>query len=117
MILVGEPAAVESERDPGWPVHTRDGLRGEIPGGEDDQVRRAEVGVVHVGEDIAVVFGRAGRGGANTASPAVACWPKSCVSAVPCVSSCLSRALVNSSSAKSPVSGEIAWLTSPIIAL
>jgi hypothetical protein len=27
------------------------------------------------------------------------------------------RALVNASSAKSPVSGEIAWLTSPIIAL
>ncbi len=60
VIVVGEPAAVESERDPGWQVHTGDRLGGEVLGGEDDQVRRAAAGVVHIGEDIAVVFGRAG---------------------------------------------------------
>ena len=60
LIVVGEPAAVESERDPGWQVHTGDRLGGEVLGGEDDQVRRAAAGVVHEGEDIAVVFGRAG---------------------------------------------------------
>jgi len=62
MILVGEPAAVEAERDPGGQVNTGDRLGGEVLGGEDDQVRRAAVGVVDEGHDIAVVFGRAGCG-------------------------------------------------------
>jgi hypothetical protein len=56
MTLVGEPAAVESERDPGWQVNAGDRRGGEVPGGEDDQGRRAAVGVVQVGEDMAVVF-------------------------------------------------------------
>ena len=117
MMLVGEPAAVESERDPGWQVHTRGGLCGEVLGGEDDQVRRAAVGVVHVGEDIAVVFGRGGRGGGEHGFPGGGVLAEVVRLGGACVRSCLSRALVNASSAKSPVSGEIAWLTSPIIAL
>jgi hypothetical protein len=99
MIVVGEPAAAEAGRGSGREVNTGHRLGDEALGGEDDQVRRAAVGVVHVDTDMAVVFGRAGCGGANTVSPAVVCWLKSCVSAVPCARSCLSRALVNTSSA------------------
>src|ERR1019366_5984356 len=57
MIRVGEPAAVESERDPGWQVHTGDRLGGEVLGGEDDQVGGTAVGGVDEGHDVAVVFG------------------------------------------------------------
>ena len=62
MIVVGEPAAVESERDPGGQVHTGDRLGGEVLGGEDDQVGGTAVGVVDEGHDVAVVFGGVGCG-------------------------------------------------------
>ena len=35
-LVVGDPAAVEAERDPGGQVYARDWLGGEILGGEDD---------------------------------------------------------------------------------
>jgi len=37
-LLVGDPAAVEAERDPGGQVDAGDGFGGEILGGEEDQV-------------------------------------------------------------------------------
>jgi hypothetical protein len=55
MIVVGESAAVESARDPGWQVNAGGRLGGEVLGGEDGQVRRAAVGVVHGGEDSIMV--------------------------------------------------------------
>ena len=36
--LVGDPAAVEAERDPGGQVDAGDGFGGEVLGGEEDQV-------------------------------------------------------------------------------
>jgi len=37
-LLVGDPAAVEAERDPGGQVDAGDGFGGEVLGGEEDQV-------------------------------------------------------------------------------
>src|SRR5271166_6835929 len=54
---------METERDPGGQVHARDGLGGEVLGGEDNQVGGAAAGVVDEGHDVAVVFGGTGRGG------------------------------------------------------
>jgi hypothetical protein len=71
VILAGESAAVEPERDPGWQAHTRDGPGGEVLGGKDDQVRRAAVRVVHVGKTQPSSSAAPGAG-ANTASLAVA---------------------------------------------
>jgi hypothetical protein len=54
---------VESERNPGWQVNAGDRFAAEVLRGQDDQIGRAAVGVVHEGEYVAVVFGRTGRGG------------------------------------------------------
>ena len=59
-LLIGDPAAVKAEGDPGGQVDAGDGFCGEVLGGEDDQVRGAAVGIVDVGHDVAVVLGGAG---------------------------------------------------------
>jgi hypothetical protein len=59
VILVGEPAAVESERDPGRQANTGDRLGGESWAASMTRSDAPRPGVVHEGEDIAVVFGRA----------------------------------------------------------
>src|SRR5580704_4523662 len=62
-LLVGHPAAVEAERNPGGQVDAGDGFGGEVLGGEDDQIGGAAVGVVDEGHDVAVVLGGTGCGG------------------------------------------------------
>ncbi len=54
---------MEPQRDPGWQVDAGDWLCREVLRGEDDQVGGVALGVVHVGEDVAVVFGSARSGG------------------------------------------------------
>ena len=63
----------------------------------------AAVGVVDECHDVAVVFGGVGRGWGEHRWLAVASLPNWCVSTVPCARSCLNRALLNASSAKSPL--------------
>ena len=61
-LLIGDPVAVEAERDPGRQVDARDWLAGEVLRGQDNQVGGAAVGVVHERHDVAVVFGGVGTG-------------------------------------------------------
>src|ERR1035441_5914988 len=60
--LVGNPAAVKAERDPGGEVDAGDWLAGEILCGEDDQVGGAAVRVMDECHDVAVVLGGVGGG-------------------------------------------------------
>ena len=60
-LLVGDPAAVEAERDPGWQVDTGEWFGGEVLGGEDDEVGRTSFGVVDECHEVAVVLGGVGR--------------------------------------------------------
>ena len=57
---VGDPAAVEAQRDPGWQVNARDWFGREVLGGEDDQVGCAAVGVVDEGHEVAIILGGIG---------------------------------------------------------
>jgi len=57
---VGDPAAVEAERDPGRQVNAGHRLFAEILRGQDHQVGGATAGVVHEGHDVAVVLGGTG---------------------------------------------------------
>ena len=57
---VSDPAAVETERDPGRQVNAGHRLSAEILRGQDHQVGGAAVGVVHEGHDVAVILGSIG---------------------------------------------------------
>jgi len=116
-LLVGDPAAIEAKLDPGGQVDTGDGFGGEVLGGEEDQVAGAAAGVVDVGHDVAVVLGGTGSGDAKTASQAVASLPNSWACTAPAARSCLSSALLNASSAKSPPGEMVGWPTAPMTAL
>ncbi len=47
VLLVGDPVAVEAERDPGWQVDACDWLAGEVLGCEDHQVSGTAVLLHH----------------------------------------------------------------------
>ena len=57
---VSDPAAVETERDPGRQVNAGHRLSAEILRGQDHQVGGAAVGVVHEGHDVAIILGSIG---------------------------------------------------------
>jgi DNA-binding CsgD family transcriptional regulator len=63
-LLVGDPVAVEAERNAGRQVDPGDRFAAEVLRGQDDQVGGAAVGVVDEGHDVAVVLG-GGRGGGD----------------------------------------------------
>jgi len=61
-LLVGDPAAVEAERDAGRQVNPGDWFAAEVLCREDHQVGGGAVGVVHEGHDVTIVLGGVRRG-------------------------------------------------------
>ena len=115
--MVGDPVAVEAERDPGRQVHPRHRLAGEVLRGEQHQVRGAALGVVDERQHVAVVFPGAGGGGREYRLTGGGVRAELVRFGAAVARSCLSSAFANAPSAKSPLSETVFRLTSPMEAL